>query len=206
MGEAEESESDAALWLEATSGTERAFVAIFDRYRVRVFRAAYRRMGNIADAEEAVAIVFLEVWRLRKRVRIVDGSLLPWLLSVTGNVSFNLTRSRRRYARMLAQLPPPGHQEDHTEQVDDFLDGRYRRSEIRKILATLSPGDRAVVEMVFIEELSLSTVAATLNVPVGTVKSRLHRARKQLQAALRGADMFHEHPISPLGGQERGTA
>lgn len=180
----DEQESDSALWLEAVSGTERAFVTIFDRYRARIFRAAFRRTGSVGDAEEVVAIVFFEAWRLRKRVRIVDGSLLPWLLTVTSHVTSNLSRSQRRYARMIAQLPPPADQEDHAAHIDEALDGRARAHAITEALGALAPGDRAVVELCLIEELPMSDAAAALNLPIGTVKSRLHRARRQLRTKL----------------------
>ncbi|MFC6357059.1 RNA polymerase sigma factor [Luethyella okanaganae] len=59
--------SDVALWLEAISGTEASFAALFDRYRTRVFRKAYARVRYVADAEDIVATVFLEAWRSRKK-------------------------------------------------------------------------------------------------------------------------------------------
>ena len=180
----DEHESDAALWLSASSGTESAFVVIFDRYRSRVFGAAYRRTNRVSDAEEVVAMVFLEAWRLRKRVRIVDGSLLPWLLAVAANVTSNLSRSQRRYARMIARLPAPDEQDDHAPTVDERLDGRPCRRAIDEAIRALSAGDRAVVELCLVEELPLADAAAALDLPVGTVKSRLHRARKQLQTKL----------------------
>lgn len=188
----DERESDSALWLAATSGTERAFVTLFDRYRVRIFRAAFRRTNSVGDAEEIVAIVFLEAWRLRKRVRIVDGSLLPWLLTVTAHVTSNLSRSQRRYARMIARLPPPAEHEDHSAHVDELLDGRARSQAIAEALGTLAPGDRAVVELCLIEELSMGDAAAALNLPIGTVKSRLHRARGQLRTKLVDVDISIE--------------
>lgn len=177
-------DSDAALWLAASSGTERAFVTIFDRYRARIFSAAFRRTNKVSDAEEVVAIVFLEAWKLRKRVRIVDGSLLPWLLAVTANVTSNLSRSQRRYARMIARLPLPAEEDDHAPITDERIDGEPCRQAINDAISSLSAGDRAVVELCLIEELPLAAAAAALDLPVGTVKSRLHRARKQLQTRL----------------------
>ena len=195
----DEEESDSVLWLEAISGTERAFVTIFDRYRARIFRAAFRRTNSVGDAEEIVAIVFLEAWRLRRRVRIVDGSLVPWLLTVTTHVTSNLTRSHRRYARMIAKLPPTAEQQDHSAHIDDLLDGRSRTHAVSHALGALTTGDRAVVELCLIEELTMSDAAAALNVPIGTVKSRLHRARLQLRTKLSTADIPIERyfPNSP---------
>src|SRR6218665_1248510 len=145
-----EQESDATLWLKVRSGTERAFAVFYNRHRACLFRAALRHTGNTADVEDVVAIVLGEAWRLRERTRIVDGSLLPWLLAVTRNVASNQMRAQRRYERMLARLPSPQFQEDHAEYVDAFLDGQL----CRRLLA------------------------------LGTVKSRLHRARQQLRTTL----------------------
>lgn len=182
-------DSDAALWLEATSGTERAFGALFDRHRQRVFRAAYRRTGNVADAEDIVAIVFLEAWRLRARVRVVDGSVLPWLLRVTANVSWNVDRSRRRHRVMLAKLPVPAPTGDHADVVADRLDMGHRVGQLHAALRRLPAVEREVVELCLVEELSTAAVAATLDIPEGTVKSRLHRARGRLRTDLQTPDI-----------------
>lgn len=199
-----ENESDAALWLEAMPGTEWAFVTIFDRYRVRVFRAAYRRTADVSQSEEAVAIVFLEVWRLRKRVRIVDGSLLPWLIAVTTRVTSNLSRSQRRYARMIAQLPPALDQEDPSDDVGERLDGQKRSRALADAIASLAPGDRLVVELCLMEELSMADAAAALDLPLGTVKSRLHRARRQLRTKLEGSDISIQS-LAPNNPEEGST-
>ena len=198
-----EEESDAVLWLEAVSGTERAFVVIFDRYRARIFRSAYRRLLDVSQAEEAVAIVFLEAWRLRRRVRIVDGSLLPWLLAVTARVTSNLSRSQRRYNRMLAQLPPSDQQEDPFVHVDERIDGEARRQAVAAAIMSLAPRDRAVVELCLLEELPLAEAAAALDLPLGTVKSRLHRARTQLRTKLEAPDISVQS-LAPNNPGERG--
>lgn len=200
-----EDDSDAVLWLEAVSGTERAFVVIFDRYRARIFRAAYRRAPDVSQAEEAVAIVFLEAWRLRKRVRIVDGSLLPWLLAVTTRVTSNLSRSQRRYGRMIAQLPIAEDQEDSFVNVDDRLDGSQRRQAVAAAIMSLAPRDRAVVELCLLEELPMAEAAAALDLPVGTVKSRLHRARAQMRTQLEGADISMQS-LTPNNSEEGSLA
>lgn len=200
-----EEETDAALWLEAVSGTERAFVVIFDRYRARIFRSAYRRVLDVSQAEEAVAIVFLEAWRLRRRVRIVDGSLLPWLLAVTARVTSNLSRSQRRYNRMLAQLPPSDQQEGPFVYVDERIDGEARRQAVAAAIMSLAPRDRAVVELCLLEELPLAEAAAALDLPLGTVKSRLHRARTQLRTNLEAPDISVQS-LAPNNPRERGLA
>ncbi|RDV44903.1 hypothetical protein DOE76_09160 [Leifsonia sp. ku-ls] len=173
--------ADSALWLEASSGTERSFAVLFDRYRTRVFRKAYAQVRSVADAEDVVALVFLEAWRNRAKVRIVDGSLLPWLLTVTNYVLLNQARTARRYSRLLAAMPAPEQEPDHAEEVLDRLDRDGQLSAIRDVMAKLSAQERSIIDLCLVEELPMATVAAVLDIPVGTVKSKLHRAREKIR-------------------------
>jgi RNA polymerase sigma factor (sigma-70 family) len=177
----EEERADAALWLEATTGTERSFAILFDRHRTRVFRKAYAQLKNIPDAEDVVAIVFLEAWRNRAKVRIVDGSVLPWLLSVTSYVLLNQSRSTRRWRRLLAALPEP---EEHADHADRVLERAAQSAQLRAVyeaMDTLTPQERSIIDLCVIEELPIATVASVLDIPIGTVKSKLHRAREKVR-------------------------
>lgn len=180
--------SDAALWLEAVAGTERAFAVLFDRHRGRIFRKAYSRVHNVHDAEDVVAMVFLEAWRSRGKVRIVDGSLLPWLLSVTTYVTLNTERAARRYRRLLSKLPisPPA---DPVAYLEDRLDLREKANQLNEALRRLSAVERTVVDLCLVEELPMATAAGVLDVPIGTVKSRLNNARRKLRTHLGETDI-----------------
>ena len=180
--------SDASLWLEAVAGTESAFAVLFDRHRARIFRKAYSRLRNVHDAEDVVAMVFLEAWRSREKVRIVDGSLLPWLLSVTTYLTLNSDRAARRYRRLLAKLPiaPSA---DPVPDVDDRLDLQERANMLTQALRRLSAVERTVVDLCLVEELSMATVAGVLDVPIGTVKSRLNGARRKFRTYLGESDI-----------------
>ncbi|MFF2275526.1 RNA polymerase sigma factor [Agromyces sp. NPDC058126] len=180
----EDGRTDAALWLEATSGTEASFGVVYDRYRARVFRRAFAQVQNVSDAEDIVAVVFLEAWRRRKDVRFVDGSLLPWLLVVTTNVTLNSQRAARRHKRLLAAIPAAEHAVDPGHEIEERLDGQLLNGRLQAALHRLNPAERRVVELCFIEELPLADAAAALDVPLGSVKSRLSRARRKLQAEL----------------------
>ena len=190
----DESPSDAALWLEAVSGTESSFGVVYDRYRRLVFRKAYARVRDVHDAEDVVAMVFLEAWRKRSDVRFVDGSLRAWLLVVTVNVTLNRERTNRRHRRLLSKLPASEHAPDASTAVHDMIDQEQSASEIRRAMEKLTPAEQRVVELCLIEELPLTAAAAALDVPVGTVKSRLHRARQRLRVELGGAWNVGEVP------------
>jgi RNA polymerase sigma factor (sigma-70 family) len=175
---------DATLWLEAVSGTEASFALLYDRHRRAVFRKAFARVQHVADAEDIVAMVFLEAWRKRDAVRFVDGSLRPWLLVVTVNVGLNRDRANRRYRRLLAKLPPSENAPDPSTAVHDGIDREAMAAGLRHALRRLSAKEQRIVELCLIEELPLAAVATALDVPIGTVKSRLHRIRQKLRVEL----------------------
>jgi len=175
---------DAALWLAAMSGTASAFASIYDRHRPAVFRKAYARLGTAHDAEDAVAIVFLEAWRKRAQVRIVNGSVLPWLLTTTTYVCLNHTRARRRHREALERLGPAADNLDHTEMVEEEIAQLERAKRLGAAMAKLSARDQMLLEICIVESTPLAEAAALLDLPVGTVKSRLSRARAKLRVDL----------------------
>jgi RNA polymerase sigma-70 factor (ECF subfamily) len=107
-------ESDEGLWRRSLDGDGEAFAFLFDRHRDRVFGHAFRLVQTRHDAEDVAASVFLELWRRRAEVRLVDGSVLPWLLVTTTNVGRNSARGTRRYrafwsgcrAPLITRTPP----------------------------------------------------------------------------------------------------
>lgn len=176
--------SDSALWLEAVAGTESSFGVLYDRYKHVIYRAALARVRNTNDAEDVVAIVFLEAWRKRADVRLVDGSLRPWLLVVMVNVTLSHQRSTRRYRRLLAKVPPAETAPDPSHRLFDQIHAQNAARAIGTAVGRLNGRDRQIVELCLVEELSMAAAAAALNVPVGTVKSRLSRIRQRLKADL----------------------
>lgn len=163
-------------WERAQRGAGESFGLIFDRHRDRVYRHVVRLVPTIADADDAVAITFMEAWRRRQDARLVEGSLLPWLLVTATRVTQNLNRSARRYRALLARLPPEQHVDDHAARIDD--------GPASAALRELSLNDRHVITLCVLEGLSDAEAASVLDIPVGTVKSRLSRAKRRLAEAL----------------------
>ena len=174
-------EDDEAGLVDGLHGDDpEALAALFDRYADRIYNHCFRATGDWAEAEDAVSAVFLEVWRHRHRVRLHDGSALPWLYGVATNVCRNLTRSRRRRVRALAALPPPAAEPDHAERVTDRLGSTARMQEVLAAIQALPDREREVLALVAWSGLTYEQAAAALDVPVGTVRSRLSRARARL--------------------------
>ena len=157
-----------------------ALAALFDRYGDRIYNHCFRRLADWAEAEDATSSVFLEVWRHRRRVQLHDGSALPWLYGVATNVCRNAGRSRRRYLRAVASVPEPAVEPDHAERVTDRLGSESRMRAVLDQIEALPEREREVLGLVAWAGLSYEQAAAALDVPVGTVRSRLARARARL--------------------------
>lgn len=160
----------------ALEGDGEAFGRVFDRHRHRVRRHCMRLVPADTDAADSVAIVFLETWRNRARVRLVDGSLLPWLLVTATNVARNQTRAARRYRAALDRLPPPENVPDHAERDED--------GDAVRALRRLGRNDQEIITLSILEGYSEREIADALGIAPGTVKSRLSRARARLAAHL----------------------
>jgi RNA polymerase sigma-70 factor (ECF subfamily) len=166
---------ESELWTRARARDGRAFAALFDLHRDRVFRHCVRLVDTIADAEEVTASAFFELWRKQARVTTVDGSVLPWLLVTAGNLARNSARGTRRYRATLDALPHPADvQPGDIQPIDDTA--------VRDALARLRPVDASLVTLVVLEGYSVVDAAATLRLNAGAARTRLHRAKAALRA------------------------
>lgn len=179
--------TDAADWPLVLAGDGEAFGRIFDRRREQVRRQARRLLDRPGDVEDAVAIVFLEVWRRRAAVTLVDESLLPWLLVTATNVCRNIRRGRFRYDRLLERLPEPPLAVDPAEAAT--------LSDVAAALRTLPLKDQQVLTLCVLEDRSEREASLALGIAPGTVKSRLHRAKRRLVERL---DAFGLRPVEEV--------
>jgi DNA-directed RNA polymerase specialized sigma24 family protein len=124
--------SDAALWLEATSGTERSFGLLYDRHRDAVRSRARTRTSSARDADDVVALVFFEAWRERSHARIAEGWLLPWLLDLCDDVLRDRRRTARRWRRELAALSAAGPERHEPDATRAALLGHVRGESARR--------------------------------------------------------------------------
>jgi len=204
MGNLENDED--RLWSRSLSGDGEAFGVLYDRHRDRIFRHAYRLAGNPHDAEDVMAAAFLELWRRRAKVRVVEGSILPWLLVTTTNMARNNGRAALRYRNLLDALPRT---EDSSEPMKTELFASPQDSldkDFAKALGTLSADDLQLVSLVVFEDYPLAAAAAVLNLTPGAAKTRMHRARQRMKAALpgstgAGAPAARSHATSVLEGE-----
>lgn len=171
-------------WMLSKTGDGDAFGRIFDRHRDRIARHSVRLVTNSHDVDDIVAITFLEAWRRRDQVRLVDNSILPWLLVTATNSAQNLRRGARRHHALLERLPKETTVVDSTEWVEGGI--------ASDALRNLGLADRQVIVLCLLEGLTTDEAATVLAVPAGTVKSRLSRAKQRLARQVRP----QHHPMT----------
>lgn len=172
--------SDEWLWRRVVNGDGDSFGVLFDRHRDRVFHHALRVVSSSHTAEDITAIVFYEAWHRREYVRMVNASIVAWLLVTTNNTIRNHARHQRRYRQFLQQLPPPNIEPDIAEDIADADELELETAILRKAFHRLKPSARDVLTLCVVEGFSLLEASTALGIPEGTVKSRLHRAKNQL--------------------------
>lgn len=167
----------------AARGDRTAFHAIYERHVTVVYRHASSLLGSPQEAEEATQDVFVTMWDKIGSIRIVDRSVLPWLLTTSRFVCLNrrraLARQRARiHADGLAALPPD------PQSIEDRARIRQLREAIDDALRELSPDDYALYLLCIEEGLSYDEAARTMGVSHGAVRNRLSRLRRGLRLAL----------------------
>ncbi|MFD9910690.1 RNA polymerase sigma factor [Streptomyces sp. NPDC059063] len=161
-----------------------AFSELFDAYARSVYNHAYRLTGDWSAAEDIVSLTFLEAWRLRAKVDADGGSLRPWLLGIATNVTRNQRRAARRHTAAMARLPQSEAVADFADELAGRIDDQEQLALVRTALAKLRRAEREVLALCVWSGLSYEAAAAALGTPVGTVRSRLSRARTKLAKAL----------------------
>jgi RNA polymerase sigma-70 factor (ECF subfamily) len=174
--------SDRELWERAAAGSSEAFGQLYDRHARAIYNFLYRRTASWSDAEDLTSAVFLHAWRRRADVVLDRESALPWLLRAADYTVRNEWRAKLRYRRALAAAHLlADHQRDHADDVVGRLDSDRHLAQARTALARLPRQEREIVELCVWSGLDQQAAAIALDIPLGTVKSRLSRARKHLR-------------------------
>ncbi len=191
------SQRDAALLSRAASGDREARRELFELHREAAFRVAFRVTRREADALDVVQDAFIKAFENLADFQRESG-FKTWLLRITTNRALDLVRSRR--VRLAVSIE--GGSEDEPQVAIPASDAepgrsaeqRELRERIQKAIDTLPPEQRAVFSLFALGEMSYAQIAETLEVPIGTVMSRLFNARKRLQAILSGLSTAEAGP------------
>jgi RNA polymerase sigma-70 factor (ECF subfamily) len=175
--------SDAALIRRVADGDREAFDRLYRRYARAVFGLALRRLGDRDRAEEAVQETFASVWRSARSYKPERGPGGPWLYAIARNAIVDRFRARGEPA---AEAP-------ETAAIDAGPDERAETGwvawRVHRALEELPEHERTVIELAYWSGLSQSEVAAFLDVPLGTVKTRTRAALGRLADLLEGEDV-----------------
>ncbi|MGX6604491.1 RNA polymerase sigma factor [Micromonosporaceae bacterium Da 78-11] len=164
-----------------------AFAALFDRHAPHIHRYLARRLGE-QHADDLVGETFLTAFRRRDSFRPEHRDARPWLYGIATNLIAQHRRDEVRAYRLQQAVPPEPDALCHADQVAADVTAAALRTRLTSALSGLADGDRDVLLLITQEGLTYEQVAAALQIPVGTVRSRLHRARSVLRSALGGTN------------------
>jgi RNA polymerase sigma-70 factor (ECF subfamily) len=168
--------SDEELVRRFRAGREEAFVALVERHERRVYNLAFRMLGKAEDARDATQDAFLSCFRKLSSFR-GDAAFSTWLHRIAVNACYDSLRKRARTPVVSAEAPEPAPSPDHADRAAAAAD-------VQQALLAVPDEFRVVLVMHDAQDLPLEEIAGILQIPLGTVKSRLHRGRVALGRAL----------------------
>lgn len=175
------------------AGDEVALAEIMAKHRGYLHWYAGKFICDRRDAEEVTQEAFLQLWRRAGTIANADV-ILPWLLTVTRNRCYDLLRTAITQWH-LAESNPPGGIAEQRERLDDqvikALAGETARSDLEHAVERLTPKYRAVIAAYHFDGLTMESVSAQLEIPLGTVKSRLNAARIRIRKL--APDLLNEY-------------
>ncbi len=178
--------AEAELLLKAARGDEAAFLLLYERHRTPVFRFACRMLGSPQQAEDVTQECFLSILRRPDAFRAERASLRTYLCAIARHLALKLLR--KRCQETVVDDPPddpanPSAGPRAGDPLQSVLDDEAAGA-VRRAVEALPPLQREAVVLFEYQEMSLADIAAACEVDVGTVKSRLHRARERLRRTL----------------------
>lgn len=178
--------SDDAAVVEQSLQQPELFARLYDQYANDIHRYATRRLG-VEAADDVTSETFLVAFRTRKRFDASAASARPWLYGIAAKLIGQQRRSETRMLKAYARTGWDPVMESWAEQADSRVIAQGAQRELAGALAGLSAGDRHVLLLVAWADFTYQEVADALKIPLGTVRSRLNRARRKVRTAL-GAD------------------
>jgi len=176
---------ETALVRAAQQGDTAAFTEIVRRYQRAIYRVAFGLTRRAEDADDLAQEAFVRAYRALDTFRVGEP-LYPWLSRITVNLAYSLFRRRKRRPETeLEPLLEAGHQWAADDDPVEDLAGREQIEHLRASFAELTPEHQAILVLRIVQGLSYDEIARTLSVPIGTVMSRLSRARGELKARLK---------------------
>ena len=177
--------TDKQCVLNLSNGDDQALVELYSRYHKGVFNYTLRLIGDNEAAEDILQEVFVAVWQGADGFR-QHSSVKTWIFRIAHNQAVSWIRKQKR---IVETNESPSELSADPEEATVV---NWRADEVRLALDQLSPAHRATVELAFVQDLSYAEIGEVLNCPVGTVKSRMSTALKQLGRILKATAELNE--------------
>ena len=184
------SEDDRRLIAECLSGRRDAFGELVSRYQARLYNAAMRLVDNPEDAADVVQDSFLNAFQALHTFK-GDAEFFTWLYRIAFNTAISLKRKKRAAVSLDGRGPEAGLEpDDPSEYIKPgaALERGEEERQLQEAMNRLSHEHREVIVLKEIEGLKYEDIADILGVPIGTIRSRLHRARLELRELLQPED------------------
>jgi RNA polymerase sigma factor (sigma-70 family) len=179
--------ADDATLIEQSWHEPEAFAGLYDRHAAPIHRYVTRRLGHHV-ADDVVGETFLCAFRQRRQYDLSRPDARPWLYGIAANVIGKHRRAEVRMLRALARTGADPVAESYAERADSRVSAAAAQRDLAAALASLATRDREVLLLIAWADLSYEEAAVALGIPVGTVRSRLHRARRKVREAFGGED------------------
>ncbi|GAC1496691.1 MAG: sigma-70 family RNA polymerase sigma factor [Vulcanimicrobiaceae bacterium] len=176
--------SDEALLRRIARRDQTAFRIAYQRHASAVMAIVQRQLGDRDRAADLTQQTFVRLWEHAESVHVRDGRLRPWLLAVARNAALDVGRRKTVASAFAGRLFAA--QRVEADIAEDIADRAQARA-TRDLLTTLGAEQRTIVELAYFGGLTQSEIAATLRIPLGTVKSRLRLALQHLRDRARDA-------------------
>jgi RNA polymerase sigma-70 factor, ECF subfamily len=178
--------NDAAV-IESSRREPERFAVLFDRHAPHIYRYLARRTDRQA-ADDLVAETFLAAFAKRDRYDLGHADARPWLYGIATNLVAQHRRDQARQYQIRQATVPEPEAPGHADRVVADVTAQAMRPLLDAALAALTAGDRDVLLLIAWEQLTYQEVSRALGIPVGTVQSRLHRARTKVRQVLAGTE------------------
>jgi RNA polymerase sigma-70 factor (ECF subfamily) len=170
------------------------FEVIFDRHFGAIHRFVGRRLGREL-AEEIAAEVFVTAFASRSRYDTARENARPWLLGIASNLIRHQRRGEVRRLRAYVRTGADPDDQPHDAELFDRVDAQAARAQLAEGIASLSAEDREVLLLYAWADLTYPEIAEALAIPLGTVRSRLFRARRQFRELLGASGQFEDEEL-----------
>jgi RNA polymerase sigma-70 factor (ECF subfamily) len=175
-------ERDADLAVRVADGDVRAFEALYEQYGSMALALAVRITGSVSSAEDATQEAFLGLWRTACRYDPNRGTLRTWLLAMVHHRCIDSLRRAARHQHHAEIDESLAERLEADEHIEEMVVARDESHHARRLVAGLPSEQRQVIELAFFRGLTQREIAASVGVPIGTVKGRQRLALAKLQA------------------------